>query len=87
MSTLDEQLWAANAEVRRLQDAIKAAGQAALQARVDQVCVDIEAGADSHTVLTWIDATLWSLDAQDVQGVLAQVLNTYFAPRDAVVTS
>lgn len=82
MLPLEEQLWAANAEVRRLQDAIKAAEQAALQARVDAVCTAIDNGADAHTVLAWIDTTLWSLDAEDTQAVLARVLNTYFVAAD-----
>lgn len=73
----EEQLWAAQAEVRRLQDAIKAAEQAELQARVDAVCVAQETSPDPHALVVWIEQSLWDGSAEDIRGALARVLNIY----------
>jgi len=82
VSTLDEQLWAANAEVRRLQDAIAAKRAAELQARVDGMRADIERHPDPHVLLTWIQDQMWADDAEWLRGALAQLVNDYFVALD-----
>jgi len=83
-STLEEQLWAANAEVTRLRDAIAARELADLQARVDRVVADQERSPDAHALVEFIDE-LVPASTDPTLGVIATVICAYMVARDELV--
>lgn len=72
---LQQQLWAATAEQRRLQVALDRARDAERQAEVDAFAAEIEQNPNPHALLEWISAHLWETEPG---AWIAKPLNEYF---------